>query len=275
MPRDVIAREEWLWMQKGKQVYLDMSHLDKSVSEKKLKGVIDDCMRFLDLDPRKEPIPVTPGIHYFMGGIWVDINHRTSMSGLYAAGECACQYHGANRLGGNSLLGAMYGGYVAARSVMKDLDKAGDKNAESANIKQVIDTVKDSSVIEDNHLNGSVKNVAGSYVENWHRMQDILKEGLGIVRSEKSLTEALSKLDALSEKIRLEDDSTAMENEKQSLSDCCLLGRAMLLCALERKESRGAHNRSDYTEESESFQMQTVAEYTDGMINIHFQKAGE
>ena len=67
MPRDVIAREEWLQMEQGKQVYLDMSHLDKEVYERRLKGVIDDCNRFLGLDPRKEPIPVLPGIHY----LWV------------------------------------------------------------------------------------------------------------------------------------------------------------------------------------------------------------
>ncbi len=283
MPRDVIAREEWIQMQQGKQVYLDMSHLDRSVSEKKLKGVIDDCMRFLNLDPRKEPIPVTPGIHYFMGGIWVDINHRTSMDGLYAAGECACQYHGANRLGGNSLLGAMYGGRIAAKSAIEDSNKAYKKaeayNAgaadESVNKEGIRNDIKDNQDIMSDMHDGSAKNADGSYVENWHRMQDILKEGLGIVRSEKTLSEALSKLDELTEKVRSEDDNTAAENEKQALSDCCLLGRAMLLCALERKESRGAHNRSDYPQVSDSFNLQTIAEYIDGMINIHFQEAGE
>ena len=83
-----------------------MRHLDKKVQQNKLRGVVDDCRQFLGIDPTKKPIPVMPGIHYFMGGILVDRQHRTYHKGLYAAGECACQYHGANRLGGNSLLGA-------------------------------------------------------------------------------------------------------------------------------------------------------------------------
>lgn len=114
MPRDVIAREEWMLLQQGKQIWLDMRHLDKNIQQTKLRGVLNDCSQFLSLDPTKKPIPVVPGIHYFMGGIWVDRQHRTTMRGLYASGECACQYHGANRLGGNSLLGAIYGGTIAA-----------------------------------------------------------------------------------------------------------------------------------------------------------------
>lgn len=121
MPRDVIAREEWQWIKQGIQPYLDMRDIPKEVSVHKLAGVLEACHDFLALDPLKEPIPVSPGIHYFMGGLYVDVNHRTPIANLYAAGEAACQYHGANRLGGNSLLGAMYGGRTAADSAMEDL----------------------------------------------------------------------------------------------------------------------------------------------------------
>ena len=120
MPRDVIAREEWMLLQQGKQIWLDMRHLDKNIQQTKLRGVLNDCSQFLSLDPTKKPIPVVPGIHYFMGGIWVDRQHRTTMRGLYASGECACQYHGANRLGGNSLLGAIYGGQIAAETACRE-----------------------------------------------------------------------------------------------------------------------------------------------------------
>ena len=256
MPRDVIAREEWMQMEQGKQVYLDMRHLDEEVYEKRLKGVIDDCIRFLDLDPRKEPIPVLPGIHYFMGGIWVDADHRTSMKHLYAAGECACQYHGANRLGGNSLLGALYGGSVAAKSAMADAD--------------IMESPKD--LINDSSMKN---NTGGSYVENWKQLQNVMKTGLSIIRSEESLKTALGKLENLLEKVKKEYDSTATEAENQALADCCLLGKAMLMCAMERKESRGAHTRSDYPAESKNYQKQTIAEYANGKILIHFQKAGE
>ena len=117
MPRDVISREEWRWLSAGHQVYLDLRHLNED-SRRRLSGSYDDCIRLAGLDPAGQPIPVEPGIHYFMGGIQVDCRHRSPMEGLYAAGECACQYHGANRLGGNSLLGALYGGIVAAREIL-------------------------------------------------------------------------------------------------------------------------------------------------------------
>ena len=255
MPRDVIAREEWHQMKQGKQVYLDMSHLDRAVCEKKLEGVINDCIHFLNLDPRKEPIPVIPGIHYFMCGIWVDTDHRTSMKSLYAAGECACQYHGANRLGGNSLLGALYGGKIAARSAMEDEDVPEYQNQDEKKTKMK-------------------KSVPGSYTANLQDMQKILKNGLGIVRDEATLKDAVKKLDRIINKLDAEYDDTATEVEDQGLSERCLLGKAMLLCALERKESRGAHNRSDYPKESKEYQKQTIAEFKDGIIRIHFQKAG-
>ncbi len=262
MPRDVIAREEWQQMERGKQVYLDMTHLDNAVYESRLKGVIEDCIRFLSLDLRKEPIPVVPGIHYFMGGIWVDAAHRTSMRNLYAAGECACQYHGANRLGGNSLLGALYGGRIAARSALED--------------EEITEIPKEQDNTNSNTDNMDAKeNVAGSYVENWQQLQFVMKNGLGIIRNEETIQNALEELDKLTEKVKREYDSSAEEAENQALVDCCLLGKAMLLCARERRESRGAHTRSDYPAESEMYEKQTIAEFAEGKIQIHFQKAGE
>lgn len=114
MPRDITAREIEATSEQYGTVYLDMRHLSQDVIEHKLQGLLDDCQTYLGLSIRTSPIPVAPGIHYFMGGLYVDAAHRTLWQNLYAAGECACQYHGANRLGGNSLLGAIYGGITAA-----------------------------------------------------------------------------------------------------------------------------------------------------------------
>ena len=293
MPRDVIAREEWLQMEQGKQVYLDMSHLDKDVYEKRLKGVVEDCIRFLALDPRKEPIPVEPGIHYFMGGIWVDENHRTSMRNLYAAGECACQYHGANRLGGNSLLGALYGGSIAAKSAMEDGDpeeipaakstmEDGDSGeipvAKSAMKREDLEEIpaKMQEVWQNPVTDAEGKaSAAGRYVENRQHLQGVMKRGLGVIRDKETIRNALAELELLMEQVKKEYDPTASEAENQALADCCLLGKAMLLCAWERKESRGAHTRKDYPAECEEYQKQTIAEFTDGRIQICFQKAGE
>lgn len=256
MSRDVIAKEEWVLMQQGKQIYLDMRHLDKKIAIVKLKGVIEDCQNFLGLDPRKEPIPVMPGIHYFMGGIWVDADHRTSMRNLYAAGECACQYHGANRLGGNSLLGALYGGRIAAKSAMED--------KEITETPEITNTDKNKK-----------EPVEGSYIENLQKLQDILKRGLGMIRNEEILNDAQNQLDSLLKKFENTYDITATKSENQSLRERCILGKAMILCARARKESRGAHQRSDYPSECEEYKKQTIAQLVNGEIEIHFEKAGE
>ena len=122
MPRDVISRE---MAGLPGQVWLDLTGLSKGTWRDRLPDLRREIQHYLGLDPAREPVPVSPGIHFFMGGIWVDRNHRTSVKHLYAAGECACQYHGANRLGGNSLLGAIYGGRVAAATAMREAPAGG------------------------------------------------------------------------------------------------------------------------------------------------------
>lgn len=254
MPRDVIAQEEWMLLQQGKQIWLDMRHLDKNIQQTKLRGVLNDCSQFLSLDPTKKPIPVVPGIHYFMGGIWVDRQHRTTMRGLYASGECACQYHGANRLGGNSLLGAIYGGTIAAQSAMAD----------SFKIPQV----------EDTHISKSVHaGKDGCYVDGILNLRHVLQHSLGIVREERTLQAALAELQNLQEQMTY--DASASVYENQMLQNCNLLGQALLMSADARKESRGAHNRSDFPEENSDYQKQTVARFDGKVINITFESAGE
>ena len=167
------------------------------------------------------------------------------MESLYAAGECACQYHGANRLGGNSLLGAIYGGYAAARSAISD------KNIE------ITEPIK----LHDYKINPKV------FDRNLIRLQEILRKGLGIVRDESTISLAAKEIDRLIENVKKELD--------ESLIECCFLGKAMLMSASARKESRGAHTRSDFPKENTDYQKQTIAEYTNGQIRISFKKAGE
>ena len=126
VPRDIAARaifdvcvNQKLGINGENRVYLDLSHIDSDYLDHKLGGILEIYEEFVGEDPRKVPMQIFPAIHYSMGGIWVDVTHRTNIPGLLASGECGYQYHGANRLGANSLLSAAYTGTVSGPSAMK------------------------------------------------------------------------------------------------------------------------------------------------------------
>ncbi len=94
-------------------VYLDLTHIDRETLNRKLEGILEIYEKFVGDDPREVPMKIFPGMHYTMGGLWVDYNQATNIKGIFAAGECEYGYHGANRLGANSLVSCIYGGFVA------------------------------------------------------------------------------------------------------------------------------------------------------------------
>ncbi len=231
MPRDVVSAEMTAvtaMPECENQVYLDMTGIARDVWKTRLSDLREQLVHYLHIDPAKAPVPVSPGIHYFMGGIWVDEQHRTSAANLYAAGECACQYHGANRLGGNSLLGAVYGGMVAAQTAMSDpeTDRVSPEQAEEQNAE-----VSPS-------FRARVSAVLGAYLK--------------ILRSESGLRQALEELNAL---------SAAAGNPAEVR--LLRLAAATVNCALFRKESRGAHRRTDYPVAERGCQKQTIVTNTE------------
>jgi succinate dehydrogenase / fumarate reductase flavoprotein subunit len=231
MPRDVTSREIWT-VSKESQVYLDMTQLPKEVLSNNLSMLVESCKTYLGTDPSQKPIPVFPGIHYFMGGIQVDEQHRTIFQNLFAAGECCAQYHGANRLGGNSLLGAVYGGQTAAKTACEEAD--GSKHNGTA-------------------VNGQQKTAANDL----RQMNKVLQESMGVIRYGNTIQAAFNRLDGIN-------------------GDMILLGKTMLLSALARQESRGAHFRTDYPDQNDSkFRKTTVARYRDGEILISFESISE
>ena len=94
-------------------VYLDLTHIDRATLDRKLGGILEIYEKFVGVDPHDEPMKIFPGMHYTMGGLWVDFDQMTNIPGIFAAGECEYQYHGANRLGANSLLSCIYGGFIS------------------------------------------------------------------------------------------------------------------------------------------------------------------
>jgi succinate dehydrogenase / fumarate reductase flavoprotein subunit len=171
MPRDITAREIWK-ISRESEVFLDMTGIPEDVISNKLAGLADDCMMYLHKDIKKESIPVFPGIHYFMGGIYVDEHHRTDFQNLYAAGECCAQYHGANRLGGNSLLGAVYGGRIAADSA----------SAESFSLP-----------MPDMYTN----NFSCERKTDLKRLNEIMLETLGVIRDGESLRRGIQEVEKM------------------------------------------------------------------------------
>lgn len=250
MPRDVVSREMVKVCARGDcgdTVYLDMTELPKETWSGKLSDLQEEMIRYLATDPAKEPIAVSPGIHFFMGGIAVDEAHRTNLTGLYAAGECACQYHGANRLGGNSMLGAIYGGKIAAKS-------AAEGNFDGEDISflgKMLAEEKAARVVS---------------AVNAKRLRELLLDGLGIVRNGENIQKSL---DAVNQ---------WQSNESLTLAERrrILLGKAMLLSALARQESRGAHYRTDYPErDDKNFRKTTAAMFVNEEIKIEFQAISE
>lgn len=242
MPRDVVSREMTAVVSMPEctgSVMLDLTGLSAEVWRGKLCDLRAEILSYMNIDPKCSPVPVSPGIHYFMGGVRVNIRHETSVKKLYAAGEAACQYHGANRLGGNSMLGALYGGRTAALSALETSAKVS------------IDEVNTAA--------------EASVPKKRAELCGILSSGLGIIRSEETLKRAVSKIDALL------CENTLNEIDRGRT----LLGKAMVLSALERKESRGAHTRSDFPDTLEDFKKTTVARQHNGEVMIRFAAIDE
>jgi succinate dehydrogenase / fumarate reductase flavoprotein subunit len=125
VPRDVATRaihkvvyELGLGIDGQPMVYLDLTHIDRETLNRKLEGILEIYEKFVGDDPRDVPMKIFPGMHYTMGGLWVDFNQMTNIPGIFAAGECEYQYHGANRLGANSLVSCIFGGFVAGPNAM-------------------------------------------------------------------------------------------------------------------------------------------------------------
>src|SRR5213592_4748952 len=125
VPRDIATREIFQVCLNGmgvngeNQVYLDLTHIPAETLERKLGAILEIYEMFVGDDPKQVPMRIFPGVHYSMGGLWVDFDQRTSIPGLLAAGECDYSIHGANRLGANSLVSCVYGGFIAAPAAIE------------------------------------------------------------------------------------------------------------------------------------------------------------
>ncbi len=230
----------------GHYVHLDLRHLGEDVIDKKLPFVRELCLRYMNLDPLREMIPVRPVAHYMMGGVHTDVDGATSLPGLYAAGEVACvSINGSNRLGSNSLTECLVFGARAGKSAAAYA--SGAPEPRSAVLAQASDEQRS---IEEKLLRRTdgKDRVATLRVE----MQRITESCAGIYREGSSLEQATVDLRKLQERfcqVALDDRSYTFNTEMIAaleLSFMLDVAETIVQSALERRESRGAHQRTDF-----------------------------
>lgn len=273
VPRDIATREifdvcvnQKLGVNGENMVFLDLSHKDPHELDVKLGGIIEIYEKFVGDDPRKVPMKIFPAVHYSMGGLWVNYDQMTSIPGLFAAGECDYSQHGANRLGANSLLSAVFGGMVAgpnAVSYIEGLEKSSDA---------VSSTVFDRHVKEQEEKWNNIMSLDGN--ENAYILHKELGEwmtdNVTVVRYNDKLLKTDEKIQELLEryqKINI-NDTSKWSNQgaafTRQLQNMLQLARVITLGAYNRNESRGAHYKPEFPERNdEEFMKTTMAKFTD------------
>ena len=266
MTRDVISAE----MEKtGRDVYLDAAVIGRETIDAKLEEVRDICAKYRGIDIVSSPIPVTPSVHFFMGGIAVHLNHETNIRNLYAIGECASIYHGANRIGGNSLLAALYGGKVAADDILS----RGESEGSSGNVPDFSNELEAARTELSVH-DSSTSKFPVMYVRDM--LADTMNANMGIVRDGVRMAKGIGDVDYyLSVADKLNYDRNVMPYFNYSLKGILTLARAVLTCADERRESRGSHLRSDHPERNSDFGYASVIRYGNGSYDVRYDKEFE
>ena len=282
VPRDIATRaihrivfQEKLGLQGRAAVYLDVTHIPRETLDRKLEGILEIYEKFLGVDPREEPMQVFPAMHYTMGGIWINGHDQaTSVPGIYAAGECEYQYHGANRLGANSLVSCIFGGGLAGPAAVKY----------ASNLKDGADSVS-SAIFEQEKKRQQEKNealISSDGSENpitiWRELGEIMTEHVTVTRVNKNLEIAdgkIQELQARYRKINLSDRtrwSNQTLNFARELENMLLLARVITLGALQRNESRGAHYKPDFPERDDANWLKTTrAKFCCGEIRFTYE----
>ncbi|WP_059171324.1 succinate dehydrogenase flavoprotein subunit [Bacillus sp. FJAT-27445] len=272
VPRDIATREifdvcvnQKLGINGENMVYLDLSHKDPHELDIKLGGIIEIYEKFMGDDPRKVPMKIFPAVHYSMGGLWVDYDQMTNIPGLFAAGECDYSQHGANRLGANSLLSAVFGGMVAGPNAVRyinGLEKSADALEES---------VFSSHVMEEeakwNHIM-SLDGTENAYVIH-KELGEWMTDNVTVVRHNDKLRKTDEKIQELLERYdQININDTARWSNQgaaftRQLQHMLQLARVITIGALNRDESRGAHYKPDFPErDDDKFLKTTMAKFT-------------
>ena len=279
-PRDIVSRSEMTEILEGRgfpgsdgldYIQLDMTHLGAEKINKRLPLIREVCMKFLGIDPITTPIPIRPVAHYSMGGIEADINGRTRVENIWAAGEVACHsMHGANRLGCNStaeclVWGGITGGeiakYLAQNPALNDMSEDQAREEE----KRIFDGLLKQSGTE-------------SPARIRRELRVLMDKHAGVYRTGESMKEGLQKIGELKQRFRqisIQDKSRIYNtNLIQTLETENMLNLAevLLFAGLAREESRGAHARTDFPKrDDENFLMHSMVHYLGGKPRLGYK----
>jgi succinate dehydrogenase / fumarate reductase flavoprotein subunit len=269
--RDIATREifqvclEGMGVGGENQVYLDLTHIPAETLTRKLGAILEIYEMFVGDDPRYVPMRIFPGVHYSMGGLWVDFEQRTSIPGLFAAGECDYSIHGANRLGANSLVSCVYGGFTAAPSAIEYAWNVERGTTETNGIHEA-------ELKRQQEINDAIIKNEGT--ENQYKLHEEMgkwmTDNVTVVRYNDRLKATDDKLLELIDRfkhISINDSNlwaTQAVPHARQLWNMLQLARVITLGALNRNESRGAHYKPEFPErDDEHWMKSTIAEYSE------------
>ena len=270
VPRDIATREifkvciDGMGIGGQNQVYLDLTHIPADTLDRKLGAILEIYEMFVGDDPRHVPMRIFPGVHYSMGGMWVDYDQRTNIPGLLAAGECDYSIHGANRLGANSLVSCVFGGFIAAPAAIEYAKNIERNGADGSGI-------YDRELKLQQEINDRLIKQSGS--ENQYvlhqEMGKWMTDNVTVVRYNDKLKATDDKLLELMDRykrISINDSNlwaTMALPHARHLANMLELARVITLGALNRNESRGAHFKPEFPDrDDENFLKTTIAEYS-------------
>ena len=276
-PRDRLSQAFVQEVEKGRTVespygpivHLDLRHLGATLIDTKLPMVRELCLKYERIDPVKDLIPVRPVVHYMMGGVHTDINGATPIEGLFAAGETACvTINGANRLGSNSLPECLVFGARAGRAAAEYAASA--KQPPPIVMQQVEDEIR-----RIDHLRRADRG-SERIADIREEMQSTMEDSAGIFRSGESLSKGVDQLAELQqrlERVQLHDETQVFNTELVAaleLANMLDITETILQSALQREESRGAHQRTDFTARDDTRFLNHALAYreADGAVRI-------
>jgi L-aspartate oxidase len=266
-PRDIVARAIVAEMAKSGEahVLLDFRDLPTRVIQERFPNIAARCLEH-GIDLRRDLVPVSPAAHYFMGGIAVDVDGRSTLPGLYACGECACTgVHGANRLASNSMLEGLVFGDRCARSMDTESADvhgvAGSAQAEDERLREELPVAGDEEA----------ESTSPSVADLRAALRRLMSEGVGIMRSGDSLARAAEELQRLQEAAR---EHRWGAPERLELTNMLTVAGLIVAAATARRESRGAHYRTDYPQPDDAWRKHIrFCRGRNGRRQMRFQEA--